>query len=1134
MDQNEPPTNILIDNLVVEENVANGTILGYISVVDPDDDMTEQFSCVLLDNSNGLFGIEGLVLVVTGAVNFEQHSSHGITVECADKGQLVYTKVFNVNVLDINDAPTGIESNSGLFEVAENMPPSTRVANLDTIDEDVADNFTYIILDNTDKFSISENELQTLISLNFEEQSLYQVSIQSVDSGGESITMTVSIEVTDVNDAPSDIFFVTAPVVPEDVAINTTIGRLEVSDEDIADTHIFETSGVSDEFWVDGQGVVYTISTLDYEESPSLLLDVVAYDSGSLNRLETLTIIVRDVNEAPHDITLSTYKTAENQPADMVVATVTVVDQDYNETFHCQLTQPSPYYFEMVNTETNITLVTSNSTINYETTRTFMITLDCYDHGGLEYRKDIEITITDNNDPPTEIRFTNALYTIPDGQMEMLLTVPTVEIHENTSPGQAVTGIIVTDEDTNQIHTCDIINSTSANSFTISSTGPSLQTSESISFEQTDRVYLDIRCSDGSESTTASLRVEIIDVNEPLSGISLVPNIVTENSPSGTGIGVFNFEDPDDGGTTSQSVYIFTLSSVSAPFVISRNSTHWYLSVSRRAINYEALSSFTLSISVLEVNPEGNFTYTQIVEVEVEDINESPSGLTFHDGYTTVVVPSDTHPGVVVDSFIVIDEDTDDVHTVTIVGGDASLFFDVSGQNLILTKMLTPGAYNLYLDVMATDSGNLSIIRHFSVSIIDMSTCNTSNPCDEHAFCFIYRPGQASCVCELGYSGDGYSCVDIDYCKSNPCHPNNSISRCKDGEGGIDNYTCNCTPGYDPPNCFNETNECADMPCDPLGTSKCVDQFNDFNCTCRKGFYGKRCETIIDNCESIPCKNNGTCHNQPGGFNCSCPLPFFGDLCEKDTTVCDKDNPCPFNGVCQQLTDTCACSPPYFHNCQHCEIGCYLDNKTNECVDYDECANNPHPCGGNVSLTCVNFEDRPCTFCCIEENGKIAFCGPLEGDIDEIHNPPGVNVPAIAVPTILIFIIIGLMLILALGYIRYRHLKGKNRGLRNEKYIPFEDEDTVPVGTTTSSNFANPLYNDPFASLQIGVANPAMTQPGYRGSFASTGTRVSYISNDSQYVEDPEKKHHSIISNPLFEDDTDGHENVDDCEEEEH
>ena len=411
VDQNEAPTDILIDNLMIRENVAINTTIGVVTVTDPD--QMETFSCVLLDNSNGRFAMNGLNLVVAGPINYEVRSSHGITMECADKGQLVYTKVFSITVVDTNDAPTGIESDNGRYEVDENMPSSTRVALLSTIDEDRRDTFTYLVLNGTDKFTISGNQLLTTTSLNYEEESLYQVIIQSIDYIGESISVLVNIQVMDVNDAPSDVYFIIAPIVPENASVNTTVGRLGVDDEDTWDSHTFATSGTSSTFRVDQQGMVYTMTSMDFEVSPELLLDVVAYDSGNLNKLKTVTIIVSDVNEAPHDIMLSTYETAENQPADVVVAMVTIEDQDFNETFHCQLIQPAPFYFGIMQDEVSIALVTTNSTINYELTQTFLITLDCYDHGGLLYKEDILITISDNNDPPTQIRFTNALYSTP-------------------------------------------------------------------------------------------------------------------------------------------------------------------------------------------------------------------------------------------------------------------------------------------------------------------------------------------------------------------------------------------------------------------------------------------------------------------------------------------------------------------------------------------------------------------------------------------------------------------------------------------------------------------------------------------------------------------------------------------------
>ena len=1119
LDQNEPPTDIAIDNLMIEENTPRGTTISPVVVVDPD--RIDNFACVLIDSSNGMFVLDGLSLVVFGNLNYERLQLHTIGLECSDKGQLIHTKVFNITVVNVNDAPTDVDSVGG-FDVNENMPVSTQFAELTTTDEDYRDSFTYILHNHTDKFSIVGSEMITLVSLNYEEQTIYPVDIQSIDSEGASITVTHNIKVLDVNDAPSNIFFVTAPVVAENATVNTTVGRLEVSDEDVGDSHTFAIAGVSENFRVDEQGVVYTLAPLNFEDSPILTVGVVATDSGGLNRIQTLTVVVTDINEAPHDIVLSTDETAENQPPGMTVAAVTVEDQDYNETFVCQLIQPSPYYFEVVNNDndSDITLITSNSTINYEATGSFLITLDCYDHGGLVYSKDIEVTITDNNDPPTEIRFVNALYTIPDGQMEMLLTVPEVEIRENAGSGQTVTEITVTDEDVNQRHTCEIVNTTYPNSFTI--TGSTLQTNGSINFEEIDRIYLEIRCSDGFESITAPLWVDIINVNEPISGISLVPNVVTENSPSGTLVGVFNFVDPDSADdAASQSVYIFTLNSTSAPFMIAQNTTHWYLSVSRReALDYEILPSFTLNILVLEINQEANFTYVQTVEVIIQDTNEYPSNLTFRGGYTTLVLPSSTHPGIMVESFTTTDEDRDDSHTYTIIGGTADQYFEISEDNLVLSEQLGPGRYNLLLDVMATDSGGLTIVRHFVITVIDMSTCNnTSNPCHDNAICFMYHPGQVSCVCALGYSGDGYSCVDIDYCKSNPCNLNNTIGRCKDGAGGIDSYTCDCISGYDPPNCDIETNECSPNPCNDNGTSSCTDLFDDFQCNCIAGYTGKLCEIDIDDCNHTYCLNNATCNDLVDGYICECVLPYWGEHCENNVTVCGDENPCPNAGECDEKTSMCHCEPPFIENCQECMLGCFFNNVTLECDDSNECDHGA--CGESGDFICVeNYRDIPCSFCCLDRNGRVDHCGPRDDIIMDATTAPAkdendVPVAAVSVPIALIVIIVALMLILGLVYARYRHVQGKNNRLKDERYSPFDNEGPEPVNPNAAGaqSYANPLYSDPFADL--GASNPMMLGSN-RSSVASSSTRSSYIGDD---IVDPENKRHSVISNPMFEDD---------------
>ena len=190
LDQNEPPTDILINNQTVEENVLRGFNISSIAVTDPD--FTETFTCTLIDNSNGMFHINGLSLIIHGNLNYEWQALDTITVECADKGELTYTKAFNITILNANDPPTNIEPNTG-FIIVKNLPTGTQFAILTTIDEDLTDSFEYLLLNHTDKFTIAGNVISTLAVLNFEEQSLYQVDIESTES-----LYQVDIESTDL------------------------------------------------------------------------------------------------------------------------------------------------------------------------------------------------------------------------------------------------------------------------------------------------------------------------------------------------------------------------------------------------------------------------------------------------------------------------------------------------------------------------------------------------------------------------------------------------------------------------------------------------------------------------------------------------------------------------------------------------------------------------------------------------------------------------------------------------------------------------------------------------------------------------------------------------------------------------
>ncbi|WP_441292513.1 FG-GAP-like repeat-containing protein [Sorangium sp. KYC3313] len=72
---------------------------------------------------------------------------------------------------------------------------------------------------------------------------------------------------------------------------------------------------------------------------------------------------------------------------------------------------------------------------------------------------------------------------------------------------------------------------------------------------------------------------------------------------------------------------------------------------------------------------------------------------------------------------------------------------------------------------------------------VDECAAATAN-CDVNATC-TNTAGSFTCACNVGYSGDGATCTEIDECASNPCQNDGT---CTDG---LNSYTCECLPTYE-------------------------------------------------------------------------------------------------------------------------------------------------------------------------------------------------------------------------------------------------------------------------------------------------------------------------------------------------
>jgi hypothetical protein len=202
-------------------------------------------------------------------------------------------------------APSALSFSS--TNIAENNTPNAVVATLSATDSSAV---TYSLVTGTgdtdnSTFTISGNQLRLNNSANFEGKGSYSVRIRATDAAGNFTETTQTINVTDVNEAPTAITLSANPIAEN--AAGAVIGTLTVTDPDTAAAFRNNTLTVSDDRFevVNGQLKLKAGQSLNYESltNGQLTVTVTATDStlpaGSNSVSQAFTINVTDVNEAP-------------------------------------------------------------------------------------------------------------------------------------------------------------------------------------------------------------------------------------------------------------------------------------------------------------------------------------------------------------------------------------------------------------------------------------------------------------------------------------------------------------------------------------------------------------------------------------------------------------------------------------------------------------------------------------------------------------------------------------------------------------------------------------------------------------------------------------------------------------------
>ncbi|MBE9073385.1 SdrD B-like domain-containing protein [Microcystis sp. LEGE 08355] len=433
-------------------------------------------------------------------------------------GTALTDQINNAQVL--SQAPTDVSLNTS--SVAENLPVGTEVGTFSTVDPDSSEPFTYSLIGGTGStdnslFQISGNRLLTNAIFDYESKNSYSIRVQTSDSNGGVFQKALTINVNDVNENenPTDLSLSNNSVA-ENSPLNTLIGNFTTTDPDTGNTFTYSlVTGTGDTdnslFTIDGNQLK-TNTTLDYESKNSYSIRVKTTDQGGLSYEKQLTVSVSDVNENPTNLNLSNNPVAENSPINTLIGNFNTTDPDTGNTFTYSLVTG------IGSTDNSLFTIDGNQLkvnglLDYETKNNYSIRVKTTDQGGLSYEKQLNVSVSDVNENPTNLNLSNNT------------------VAENSPLNTLIGNFTTTDPDTGNTFTYSLvtgIGSTDNSLFTID--GNQLKTNTPLNYETKNNYSIRVKTTDqGGLSYEKQLTVNVTNI--PEQRISIDKNAITFGTP---------------------------------------------------------------------------------------------------------------------------------------------------------------------------------------------------------------------------------------------------------------------------------------------------------------------------------------------------------------------------------------------------------------------------------------------------------------------------------------------------------------------------------------------------------------------------------------------------------------------------
>ncbi|MES2760957.1 MAG: gliding motility-associated C-terminal domain-containing protein [Bacteroidota bacterium] len=401
---NHVPTDIAISNYTITENSPLGTPIATLSATDQDAGSTFNYSLTTGQAENTEFSIVGNQLQVNANYDYETDSVKVIEIHVDDNGGCSYIETFTITIINGNDAPTALYLSSPF--ISDHQQAGSFMGEFSTVDPDLNDAHVYTLVTGTGdtdnaQFYIQNDTLYNVFQLDYTLQSIYFIRARSTDLGGLFIENTFTLNVSNINDAPSDIL-INNYTIDENMPVGTSIGTLTVIDNDLADTHTLTVESGLDSASVTIVGnVLYSNASYNFELKDSIFVNIRATDPYAAYYVKTFTVVVNDINDVPTDIALSTDSIQELKPVGSFIGNFSSTDEDAGATHSYALATGTGDTDNSLFTVSGSQLL-SNLSYTY-TGQFYSIRIMSTDNGGLTVEKVFSIKIYNVNEAPLDI-----------------------------------------------------------------------------------------------------------------------------------------------------------------------------------------------------------------------------------------------------------------------------------------------------------------------------------------------------------------------------------------------------------------------------------------------------------------------------------------------------------------------------------------------------------------------------------------------------------------------------------------------------------------------------------------------------------------------------------------------------------